>query len=174
MGKMRNVFEYDFDLAAGTAATNVDLPDLLDMSNAKHVSLYLRITKDGSGADAADTFDLYLQEADEGQDPVWSDRAHFPQYTADGSVSSTAPELYWMQIDCDNFNSGDAIYEPSGSAGGSHIAADTVINGPMKPPRRVPGLNGGRGRYRLRFEVTDTDADSDWGGQVHVFMESRV
>lgn len=172
---------YPFDLAAGTANLNVDL-DPHDFSGARQLIMDVALTSVGAGGDAADTLNIYFQESAEGFDPVWSDRIASDEFNGAMTVSAAAPELRRYVIDCDNYSGADAIYEGSGSAGGSHLADGTVINGPLLPVRRITParpvgssvpLVGRVARYRLRFEVTDADNDSDFQGTVILLLDSR-
>lgn len=169
---MRRLIYYPFELATGTGDTVVELPPF-DFSRAKLIKMVVVLTGVGAGGDVGDTLNIYLQESGEGLVPIWSDRIAVHQFNAAMTVSAAAPEVRELSIDCDNVAGGEAIYEPSGSAGATRLVAPNVINGKLKPPRRIAGVNGKQSRHRLSFEAVDADSDAVFAGTIEIYIDSE-
>jgi hypothetical protein len=171
---MALAWAYAFDLDSGTGTTNVEM-DPLDLSRAKAIRLELELTGKGT-ADAGDLCDIYFQEASDDLTPTWDDRAHFPQMTGAMTVTAAAPEKRVIQWQClgTTLQATDSSYEPSGSAGGSRLAAGAYIPGPLKGKRYGTGTAGMVARHRLSFTLTDDTPNSGFAGVVRVFYESGV
>lgn len=168
---MRNIATYPFALAAGTAITNVELP-AYDLSRARAVEMVVDLTGVGA-AEAGDTLDIYLQEADDDVTPTWDDRVHMPQFLGSMTVSAAAPERRIVTFACYSLvPTADASYEPSGSAGGSRLAAGGYIQRPLKGRRRTS--LGSQARHRFRFEQADANANAAFAGTVFLAIDSEV
>lgn len=153
----------------GTANTNAELL-AIDLSGCRHIRLTATLTGVGT-ADAGDTLNIYFQEAGDDATPTWDDRAAFAQFTGAMTPSDAAPEKRIMEWPCltNPILLTDEIREPSGSAGASRLVAGVAIPGPLKGKRRVPpsaALVGPQPRYRLRYEVVDTNANATFAGNV--------
>ncbi len=164
---MTQVYSAAFTLASGTANTRVDI-EYLDLSHAKWIRLEVELTARGSGADAADTLSIYLQESSDDATPTWDDRARMLGFTADMTVSAAAPEKRFLEFWTDGIiTAPDASYEPSGSAGASRLAAGAFLPGPLKGKRRVQARAP---RHRISYEVVDADSDSTFTGTTRIFI----
>jgi hypothetical protein len=154
-----------FDTGPGAETVNTEL-EKIDISGARKIRLDLTVDK--SDTDAGDTYDVYFQEADDGG--FWHDRGHFEQITGSMSPSSTAPEIRTLVISCDStIDSTEESYEPSGSAGGSRLAAGTVRNGPFLGVRK--DTTGRLARHRIQWVVVDGDSNGDFEGNVTLHYE---
>lgn len=167
---------YSFSISGGSATTNTEL-DAIDLSRAKSLRIEAFLTGKGS-ADAGDTLDIYFQEASDDVTPTWDDRAHLGDpgdtTTFDGSltVSAAAPEKRVNQIMCVGLElpAASESYEPSGSAGGSHLAVGEVIKGLLKGKRYFGGAIAAR--HRLSFVNVDANANATWTGTVKLYIDS--
>lgn len=169
---MRNIASLPFALAAGTANTNQNL-EAYDLSRARAVEMVVDLTGVGA-AEAGDTLDIYLQEADDDVTPTWDDRIHMPQFIGSMTVSAAAPERRIVRFTCFGaaVSTSDSSYEPSGSAGAAHIAAGAWITGPLKGRRRTS--LGSQARHRFRFEQVDANANAAFAGTVNLWIDSDV
>jgi hypothetical protein len=159
----RRIFKYPFTLAAGT--TNVELP-AMDLSQFDE--LELEIDVDTSATDAGDTLDVYLQSR--GPAGIWDDRIATAQIL--GTASDNEVRKYAVQ-QFGTFADSEEASEPQGSAGGSHLTAGSVKNGPFPPPYRSAGV-GTLTAWRLQFVMVDADADGSFTGTVYIFGNSGL
>ncbi len=151
----RKVFEYAFDTGdlvgadGGTASVELDAVDL-----SRFDELELEIVVDTAATEAGDTLNVYLQSR--GPAGVWDDRIATAQFTgdqADAEVRKYAVQQFGT------FSDTEEASEPQGSAGGSHLTAGGVKNGPFPGPYRNKGV-GTETAWRLQFVVANSSTEN--------------
>lgn len=152
-----------FDTGVGTQNLNYEAGNL-DISDADWLKATLNLTK--ADTDAGDTANIYVQAR--GPNGIWNDIIAFTQVIGTLSPSSSAPEVLMANLmQAGTLSDDEEESEPSGSAGGSHITAGTVKNGPL--PGMYHDSSGVRGAsLRVRVEVTDADNDADFEGTIYL------
>lgn len=159
----RKIFSYSVDTGAGSATTNVNL-DAFDLSGAS--ALILRGSMSKTDTDAGDTLAITLQSTFDAL--TWTDRARLGNFTGDMSAAATTPEVLVAVVhQGDAIDSTEEAYEPSGSLGGSAIAAGSVLNGPF--PGLLRTALGRQPSWRVNIVWTDADSDGDMEGTIEVY-----
>lgn len=165
----RKVYEYAFDVAAGT--TNHEF-DAVDLSHADELHFVLTLTE--ANTDAGDTLNVYIQSRSE--DGIWHDRVAFTQLIGTLDPDTSGPETLEAVLQkFGSFSDDEEESEPSGSEGASHLTAGTVKNGPFPRPYRGsitgPGQMPGSA-WRAQFVMVDADADGAFSGTLRAYAES--
>jgi len=152
------IYNNTFTFPAATSATQTDTLPLLDLSRVSHLRFLFRLTV--ADTDAGDKLDIRFQERSDGDFADWDTRLRSPQFLGTLSPSSTAPEDYYMTLPCRlPLTSAELSYEPTGSAGASEVAANSVVGGPLLGKYRP--TNGLEPRYRLKLDTTDAGANNN-------------
>lgn len=157
----------DLTLPATSHGTGVKLTavlDPMDLSRCREIELELIVTAAATGA--TDLLDVELQDTRDGQ-LTWNTRAH-AQVLGNQSASATAPYVYRMALtSAIALQSPEKGYVETGSAGGSAIAAGTVVNGPFPPPWRKGVTTGTRlSAWRVLFTQTDVSTTASFTAEV--------
>jgi hypothetical protein len=165
----RITIPFDTGAAAGTKTEYENL-DKFDLTRTKAIDIHVKLTT--ADTDAGDTFDIYLEETFDAVS--WDERWRSHRFTGDMSPSATAPEtreyILWGHTVTDV---DDEIYESTGSAGGSSLAAGTVRHGPFAP--KLPSTTApfrGQVTHRLRYDTTDADSNARFTGVVTLVFHS--
>jgi hypothetical protein len=165
----RRVCKYTLDTGPGSQTILVNLD--VDMARGFAILGELLVTK--SVTDAIDTLDVRLQSCNsaDAANPVWNTRARFAQILGNMTTSASAPEIRDIALQkFGTLSDGEEAYEPSGSAGGSDLAAGSVLNGPFPGPRRTSA--GRQPSWRLKIDVVDADADADFEGAITLWLDT--
>lgn len=170
MMQSSRVFNYDFDIPPGATSTTNILFNACDLSHAEALLLELRVTK--AEDDVDDLLDIYFQETVDGT--IWYDRARFTTLLGNITVSVGAPEIERLTLNqVVDLASTEERYEPSGSSGGAHITAGSVVNGPFSGKRRTS--DGWLPNFRFSIVVTDAaQGDAEFEGNLKVWALSRA
>jgi hypothetical protein len=150
------IYNRTFTFPAGGSATQTDPFPLIDLSRASHLRFLFRLTKADTFLD--DTMDIRFQERSDGTAADWDTRLRTPTYNGTMSPSAAAPTDYYMALPCKQaMTAAELSYEPTGSAGATEIAANSVRGGPLLGKYRP--TNGLEARHRMKLDVTDDAAD---------------
>jgi hypothetical protein len=154
------VFTQVFD--TGTSSVTYELPPL-DLSMARAVIVHITLTKADTGA--GDILDVKFQ--DRVDELTWNTRARMPLFLGTLSPSSTAPETYQQTIvGKHQLTTGEESHEPTGSAGATELAVDSVAHGPLKKFLRTS--SGRKTAHRVVLVVTNGTA-ADFEGTIRVY-----
>lgn len=167
----------NFAIATGAGTQNVNLTiDPYDLSKAKTIEAILTVTGVGA-ADAADTFDVYLQDCGgdpTAANPIWNDRAHFLQVLGTQSVASGGyrqREVISADVDLPT-TSKSSVDSGTGGAVATRLTAGTVLDGPFLPPWRN-GM-GKQATFRVRWEVVDAGAHAAFQANLDLWAHEWV
>jgi hypothetical protein len=167
----RVTIAFDTGAAAGDLVQTTNL-DPLDLSRCKCIDMFISLTTADAAAD--DLFDIVLDETFDGV--TWNERMHSAQFAGSLTATTTAPETYSMRCSAHvNLDTTEEAGEPSGSAGGTALAAGTVRNGPFAPKRHndeAPWTL--QPTHRLRYVTDDDDDDARFAGTVTLVFHSPV
>lgn len=168
---MRVTIPFDTGAAAGDLDETENL-DSFDLSRCKCIDMFISLTTADAASD--DLFDITFEETFDGV--TWNERMRSAQFTGALTATSTAPETYSMRCSAYiNLDTTEEATEPSGSAGGSPLAAGTVRNGPFAP--RLYATTAPftlQPTHRLRFVTDDDDADARFAGSVTLVFHGPI
>ena len=162
---------FDTGAASGSKTQTTDL-DKYDLSRCKVIDAWVSLTT--ADTDAADTFDIFFEETIGGV--TFDQRLHSHQFTGDMTASAAAPEVRRYRIYGHTVtDTPDEIYETSGSAGGSSLAAGSVRHGPFVP--KLPSTSApftGQTTHRVRFVTVDANSNAHFAGTLTLVLNSPV
>jgi hypothetical protein len=167
----RITIPFDTGAASGSKTQTTNL-DKFDLSRCKVIDVWVSLTT--ADTDLADLFDIFFEETIDGV--TFDQRLHSHQFTGDMTASATAPEVRRYRIYGHTVTDVlDEIYETSGSAGGTALAAGAVRHGPFVPKLASTSAPfTGQTTHRFRFVTVDTDVDARFSGTVTLALNSPI
>lgn len=159
-------------IALGSGAQTVNtLLDPLDLSMAKVIEVLLTLTSVATVAGS--TLDVKFQMAtfiDPLGNEVWDTRGRFSTVVGNQAASAAVPYQEGLNISQDvDLTTVERAYRPTGSAGGTELAAGTVRDGDFPAFLREGLLHTRQPNARIQMVVVDAAASFAAVGNVLIY-----